>query len=96
MIGNSGNQDIERAMARSKSYVGQSVLVLVLYFVFYLPGLIFNWMFLKEAQRNEQIAGQSLPGTGCLKALLYANVIWIVFWCVIIGSITGIGAFGGN
>ncbi len=48
---------------------------------------------LTVSRLNEQIAGQSLPGTGCLQVLLYANIVWVVFWCMIIGSFMGIGMF---
>lgn len=68
----------ERAAARMKSYTGSAVLVFILYWLFWLPGLIANYMFYNEAKRMERIAGQSLPGVGCLSLLLWLNILWIV------------------
>jgi hypothetical protein len=46
----------EVVAARNKSYVGPAILVLVLYFVMWLPGLIANYLYLEEAKRRETIA----------------------------------------
>lgn len=64
-----------RAAARQKSYVGPSIFVFVMYLLFWLPGFIANIFFLLHARRNEQIAQQSLPGTGCLRSMLIVGVI---------------------
>jgi len=76
--------DLERANARMQSYTGKAVLALILYWIFWLPGLIANIMFYQEAKRMEKIAGQSLPGVGCLTILLALNVI---------GLVLGVGGF---
>jgi cytosine/uracil/thiamine/allantoin permease len=70
--------EAEQTAARMKSYTGSAVLVFILYLVFWLPGLIVNLMYYNEAKRMQRIAGQSLPGVGCLSVMLWLNVIAIV------------------
>lgn len=77
--------DIEFSTARMKSYTGSAVLVFFLYLLFWVPGFVVNYMYLDEAQKMEKIAGQSLPGTGCLH---------IMFWLNIIGIVLGIACAG--
>jgi hypothetical protein len=83
--------DLERALARSKSYIAPAVLVGYLYTLFYLPGLIVNILYLNEAKHMEQVAGEKLPGTGCLATLMWAGLlvaagvillVWTVFGSV--------------
>ena len=71
------SSDVARETARLKSYTGAAVLVFFLYWLFYLPGLIVNWMYVREARQMELIAGQRLPGTGCLSFMLWLNIIII-------------------
>ena len=80
--------DLERALARSKSYIAPAVLVGYLYTLFYVPGLIVNIMYMNEARHMEQVAGEKLPGTGCLATLMWAGLlvaagvillVWTVF-----------------
>jgi len=79
------NHDMERALAGSKSYVSAAVITFVAYIFFWLPGLIFNIMYINDARRTQEIAGHSLPGVGCLWALLIINLLGLVllmlFFC---------------
>ena len=70
--------DFEVTTARMKSYTGSAVLTFILYWLFWLPGLIVNYMFYSEAKRMEKIAGQSLPGVGRLSVMLWLNAIVLV------------------
>jgi len=70
--------EAEQTAARMKSYTGSAVLVFILYLVFWLPGFIVNLMFYNEAKRMQRIAGQGLPGVGCISVMLWLNVIAIV------------------
>ncbi len=54
-----------------KSYHGTAVLVLVLYWVLYLPGLIANIVFIHDANNYRRRTGQTAEGIGCLWALLW-------------------------
>ena len=67
--------DAERLFAKMKSYIGPSILVFFLYLIFYFPGLIANYIYRKEAKRMEKIAGQKLPGTGCLGVMFWLNIL---------------------
>lgn len=70
--------EVERAAARMKSYTGSAILVFFLYGAFWFPGLIANYLFYNEAKKMQRIAGQNLPGVGCLSLLLWINVLAIV------------------
>jgi hypothetical protein len=68
----------QRAFARTQSFTSKAVAVLVLYWVFWLPGLIANIVFYREARRMERLADASLPGTGCLAVMLMLNLGLII------------------
>jgi hypothetical protein len=51
-------------LARAKSYSIQAVCVFLLYWLFWLPGFIANWIFLHEGVEMERRAGVRLPGVG--------------------------------
>lgn len=78
------SDNMRQAMAQNKSYVTPAIITFVAYIFFWLPGLIFNIMYLQDARKNAQIAGESLPGTGCLWILLLANVGVILFFVVFV------------
>ena len=61
-----------------QSFTTKAVLVLVLYWMFWIPGLIANYLFYREARQTERIAGTSLPGTGCLAVMLGFNVVLLL------------------
>ncbi len=68
----------ERAAARLESYTTRAVAVLVLYWLFWIPGLVANLVFYYEAKRAERLAGQCLPGVGCLGIMLLLNLLLLV------------------
>ena len=76
--------DMERAIARTKSYTGTAILALVLYWLFWPAGFIVNYIYMQEAKRMERVAGQSLPGQGCLIALFWFNLLSLA---LVIGGI---------
>jgi hypothetical protein len=70
--------DQEKAAARLKSYTHAAVIVLVLYFLFYAPGLIANIWYLVEAKHDERLAGRSLPGVWILVGELIGGLLVLV------------------
>lgn len=54
-----------------RSFTNSAVIVLVLYFILWLPGFIANLLYLREARQAENAADQNLPGTGCLTWMFY-------------------------
>jgi hypothetical protein len=64
-------------VAPPPEYTGKAVIVLILYFLAYIPGLIVNIVFLAEASRTKAQYG-SAPGMGCLVALLILPLIALV------------------
>lgn len=81
---------MQRALAAQKSYVGSAVVVFVLYWVCYLPGLIFNIMWLQEAAKTRRITGTAPGGMGCLQVMLLVGLLpFLVFggMCGGLGSI---------
>lgn len=75
--------------AQQKSYTLQAVLTLVLYFVMWVPGFIANVLFYQEAKKDEALAGQSLPGVGCLRIMFFVGIAGLVL------SLLGVVLFGG-
>jgi hypothetical protein len=72
----------------SKSYVGESILTLVMYFLLYLPGLIINLVYLNEVDRVRKATGETPSGYGCLLFLrIFLGLIPAVIF--IIGLIQG-------
>ncbi|MCL4869308.1 MAG: hypothetical protein KJ063_10075 [Anaerolineae bacterium] len=72
------HSEMEVAAARMKSYTGAAVLVFFLYWLFFLPGLIVNFIYYQEAQRMQKLAGRSLPGQGCLAIMLWLNLFVLI------------------
>jgi hypothetical protein len=75
--------EAERAAARLKSYTDKVVIVIILYFILFLPGLIANSIWHEDGKRMERIAGQALPGVAAL-GLMRKMVFWIIAVCVIL------------
>jgi hypothetical protein len=65
----------EQAAARLPSFTTKAVAVLALYWMFWIPGFIANVVFHNEARRMERIAGERLPGSGCLATMLWLNIV---------------------
>jgi hypothetical protein len=75
-----------------RSYFGQAVLVLVLYWVFYLPGLIANFVYLHDARRYKERTGDDADGIGCLWALLWFFFLGPICVGIILGIMIVVGA----
>lgn len=61
--------------ALQKSYIGASMGLFVFYVLFWLPGIIFNIMYINEANRIKKETGQTPAGTGCLYLMLLPNLL---------------------
>lgn len=72
--------EVEVAMARQRSFVGAAVAVFILYWFCYLPGLLFNIMWLSEAGKVRRIIGAPPAGTGCLQSMLLIGSIPLIFF----------------
>jgi hypothetical protein len=79
--------EMERAVAANKSYVGASITTFVAYIFFWLPGLIFNIMYLNDARQAQKVAGRSLPGVGCLWFMLIVQGGGLLLLCVLTGGL---------
>ncbi len=73
-----------------KSYMGESLLTLVLYWVGFFPGLIANILFLNNANRDERM-GLLVRNKGCLQVLLWVNIIGGVLGCIVLGILMATG-----
>lgn len=60
---------------QNQSFTGKAVAAFLLYWLGYIPGLIFNIMFLMEARRVETETGRTPSGYGCLWATLIGSLI---------------------
>ncbi len=52
--------------AAQKNYTTNAVWGLLLYFLFWLPGLLVNCFYLYDAYQTRRVTGQSPQGMGCL------------------------------
>ena len=67
--------ELEKAIARQKSYIGPAIITFIVYWLFYLPGLIVNLLYLSDAKKTAKIAGQKPSGYGCLVVLLVIGLV---------------------
>lgn len=54
----------------TKSFVTPAIFTLILYFFLWIPGLIANIMYLREAMGIQRRTGKAPEGKGCLTALI--------------------------
>ena len=67
-------ESFEQATARAKSYTGYAMVVFFLYGLLWIPGLIFNIVYVIEATTMQHIAGRKLPGVTLLQIMLGINI----------------------
>lgn len=56
--------------AATRSYTTPAVITMILYLVFWLPGLIANLVYLSSANEDRHLSGVEPQGRGCLVALV--------------------------
>lgn len=69
---------------QEKSYVGSSVIVFLLYLLCYVPGLIFNIMWLSEADEWRKKNGSKPSGYGCLLIMFLVGILPLIFFIMAI------------
>lgn len=73
-----------QVVAPKRDYALLAIFTLVLYWVFWLPGFIFNLYFLQEARRVKRETGAQPNGLGCLWWVLIFNVALPLACCLLI------------
>lgn len=76
--------------ARLQSYTTKAVLVFLLYLVIWVPGLIATILFHNEGKRMQRIAGEPLPGVGCLSLMLWLNIAVVALGIAIAACVTSL------
>lgn len=66
------------------SFTNKAVLTFFLYWLAYIPGLIFNIMYLNEANNIKKETGRTPEGMGCLWATLIGSFVPVLFVCMIV------------
>lgn len=66
------SEDERRRAARG--FTTRAVITLLLYWLFWLPGLIANIAYLSEASAEQKVTGRAPEGKGCLVSLLFVFV----------------------
>ena len=80
--------EMQNPPAQPPSFTSKAVVTLLVYFIFWLPGLIVNILFLNEAKREERCWNQSLSGVGCLSIMLWVQiVVFALFVFVGLGAV---------
>ncbi|NJL54974.1 hypothetical protein HC928_07145 [bacterium] len=75
-----------------RDYTVMAIVILILYWVFWLPGLIVNVIMLSEANQVQRETGMAPEGKGCLTALLWFNVLPFLAFCCGIVFLFGVGS----
>ncbi len=70
-----------------RSFRLNAVIAFVLYFPFFLPGLIASAVWWREAKAIERHTGFSPPGKGCLTALLLWGMLVVGFWVLVFAAV---------
>lgn len=70
-------QRVRPAGAPPVSFTWKAFAAFVFYWFFWLPGLIVTFMFLNEAKAEERRLGYSPHGIGCLRILLWSNIVFL-------------------
>jgi hypothetical protein len=68
-----------------RSFRWQAFFTLILYFPFFLPGLIANIIWWNQARSLQEATGIAPRGKGCLTAMLVCAVIMMLFSAGIAG-----------
>lgn len=76
-------KDMASAQAQTKSYTGALILVIILYFVFFIPGVIANVLFYEDGRRMEKIAGMPLPGVAALGSLRKIILVIVIILLIL-------------
>ncbi len=77
-----------------KSYLVESLLTLVLYYVgLGIVGLVVNLLFLRNARRDED-SGVEVTEKGCLQALLWVHLALMAVGCMALVAVVALGGLG--
>ena len=77
-------EDHRRIAMSSKSFTGPAVLTMVLYFLLWIPGLIANILFYKEAKEIKRVTGHAPQGMGCLSVMFWLSVIPLILFVLVL------------
>ena len=84
--------EIERTRAAAaKSYTNKAMFTLLLYIFLWVPGLIANLLYLREAYQTRELTGKSPDGWGCLWTLLIVALSPTLLLCLWL-LLTALGA----
>jgi hypothetical protein len=77
-------EDHRRIAMAGSSFTGKAVITLVLYWIFYVPGLIANILFYKEAREVKRVTGRAPQGMGCLSVMFWALPVLILLFVLVL------------
>jgi hypothetical protein len=72
---NNQREEFEKAVAAQRSFISASILIFFLYWLFYIPGLVSNILYFREARNKAKFAGKKPSG--------YNILIFLFMWGVI-------------
>jgi predicted Ser/Thr protein kinase len=76
--------ELDDAAARERRFVAPAVATFLAYFLFWVPGVILNWEYLREAKRVRRLRGSPPAGHDALQAMM------VLFTWVPIGVVAGL------
>lgn len=88
MIAGRGNPLLTTQQQNSPpSFTGKAVATLIIYCFLWLPGLIANVVFYREAKEASRRYGQTVPGSGCLVSMLWLQAIGVAIGILLVISL---------
>ena len=74
---------IETTLAEQPSYVSSAIIAFFCYTLLYIPGLIMNIKYLREANKTAMLIGHKPKGYGCLISLLITALLALILYILI-------------
>jgi TRAP-type mannitol/chloroaromatic compound transport system permease small subunit len=87
-------EEERRRAAAGRDYTTPAVITLLLYLLFWLPGLIANIVYWQSASRDQRIIGRQPDGKGCLVALFVVFTVLPVVGLVVLFGCSALGLLG--
>ncbi len=82
-----GPDEQARIQAEGQRFTTKAFITFLLYLLLWVPGVIANYHFWKQANKVENLTGVAPPGKGCLTAMLVITVILFVLGMFLLLSI---------
>jgi hypothetical protein len=81
--------ELRRAIALERSYLGPAAIVFLLYWLWWIPGFIFNILWRLEAEETRRLTGTAPSGIGCLTIMFIVGLLPLAFYGLLTLTLLG-------